>query len=296
MISLCLLLAAAACHHASPPGADASAIAADATASEWIPLVTRSWSLAANDQRYQCRRIQVAQDMWIGGFRALAPAGTHHAVVSLSKATTPLGDYDCDPGALASEMQLLYGSGVNTDDLAFPDGIAVHLHAGDYVNLQLHLFDASDQPLAGESGVLVKLVAPATVVHEAEMTFAGTITISIPPDSQPHTASGACTMNRDMHFVALFPHMHRLGVHQSLVATHAGVAATLLDVPFVFGEQREYPIADTSVQQGDRIDVTCTYVNTTGAPVAFGNSSTDEMCFTGIYAYPATGELFSCVN
>ena len=77
---------AAACHHAEPPPAPD----APAAAPEWVPLVTRTWTLAANDQRYVCRRIQIAQDMWIGGFRALSPIGTHHAVVSRSTATMVL--------------------------------------------------------------------------------------------------------------------------------------------------------------------------------------------------------------
>ncbi len=44
------------------------------------------------------------------------------------------------------------------------------------------------------------------------------------------------------------------------------------------------------------MQTTCSYVNNTGATVSFGDSSTDEMCFTGIYKYPAGSNVYSCVN
>ena len=68
----------------------------------------------------------------------------------------------------------------------------------------------------------------------------------------------------------------------------------LLDTDYAFTEQRNYPMADTLIHKGDRIETTCTYVNNTGHTVSFGDSSTDEMCFTGLYKYPAGGNLFQC--
>jgi hypothetical protein len=48
---------------------------------------------------------------------------------------------------------------------------------------------------------------------------------------------------------------------------------------------------------GDKLWTTCTYQNNTGNTMTFGESSLNEMCFTGIYRYPATGgNLFSCTT
>ena len=38
----------------------------------------------------------------------------------------------------------------------------------------------------------------------------------------------------------------------------------------------------------------CTYDNPTGRTVTFGESSTDEMCFTSFMYYPAQGAPFVC--
>ena len=288
---VCLLLAA--CHGTDAAAPDAPTDVADSTA--WEPLVTRTWNLAPTTQAYQCRRIQIPTDMWISGFRELSPTGTHHAVLTVSSKTTT-GDYNCDPNELVGEMEMLYGAGVHTDDLAFPPGVAVHLRAGQFVTLQLHLFNAGDEPLTGESGVLIQRATTASVVHEAAMTFAGTIAIDLPPDQAPHTAQGGCVLQQDMHVVALFPHMHQLGIEQKLAVTSAATTTTVFDTPFTFGEQRNVPIADTLFRAGDRVDVTCTYVNTTGQRVQYGNRSQDEMCFTGVYAYPPLASLYGCVS
>ena len=55
-------------------------------------------------------------------------------------------------------------------------------------------------------------------------------------------------------------------------------------------------MATLSLPMGSRIDVTCTYNNNTNPPVniPFGDSSNQEMCFTGLYKYPAGGGLFQC--
>ena len=273
----------------NPGGGDAATDAVDNTG--WTTIAARSWSLNVGDHdKYKCTRIQVPQDMYITGFRALSPIGTHHSVLTISTTATTLGDYDCSAGSL--DFQMLYAAGVNTDDLLFPTNVAMKVSAGQYVNLNLHLFNASDNAESGSSGVLVKLVpaAQAASYTLADMTFSGTEHITIPSDNTPHTAAGGCNAPADWHVFTLWPHMHQLANHQSL--TIGG--ATVLDTNYAFTEQRNYPMAEMLVPKGTPIRTTCTYVNNTGATVQFGDSSTDEMCFTGIYKYPAGGNLFQC--
>jgi hypothetical protein len=284
-----------------PPDAstDGATATGDGGSDDFTMLISRSWSLAADGEKYECRRIMVTQDMWVDAFRVLAPVGTHHSVLTISTNSTMLGDYDCSASNLDYEM--LYAAGVDTDDLVFPQGVAVHLTAGQYINLNLHLFNATDNDITNaESGVLVKTIPAASVVHEADMTFAGTFNIDIPDDNQPHTAVGGCQAPSDWHIFTLWPHMHQTAIHQSLTVTHGTTPVTMLDVDYSFFNQRNYPMADTLIHGGDQISVTCTYQNNTavtdppGHVMTFGDSSTDEMCFTGMYKYPAGGNLFQC--
>jgi hypothetical protein len=259
----------------------------------WAMLVSRSWTLPANSEAYRCTRIQIPTDMWVSGFRAISPPGTHHSVLTISMTQTPLGDYDCSPNQL--DQQMLYASGVGTDDLLFPDGVAIHLTAGQYINLNLHLYNAMDNQTTQSSGVAVRTMVASQVVHPADMTFAGTLNITVPNDGQPHTANGGCAVPADWHVFTLWPHMHQAATHQTMTVTH-GTPITMLDVPYQFSEQKNYPMQDTLIHAGDSVSVTCTYVNNGPMPLVFGDSSDSEMCFTGIYKYPAGGGLFGCVS
>jgi hypothetical protein len=272
----------------------------------WTTLISRSWSLVSNSEGYKCTIVQVPQDMWITGYQSLAPAGTHHSVLTKANSHT-VGDYDCSAGSELLNNEMMYAAGVATDENLLPTGVAIHLVAGTYINLNLHLFNATDFDMTDHvSGVLVKTVAQSEVVHEADMMFAGTYNIGgaggIPPDNTPHTATGGCNAAGDMHVFTLWPHMHQIATHQKLVITHSGVPTTMLDVDYSFTNQKNYPMADTLVHSGDQIQTTCTYINNTGVTdppahnVGFGDSSTAEMCFTGVYKYPAGGTLFQCTS
>jgi hypothetical protein len=265
------------------------------TSDGWTPLIARSWTLAPGaTNTYKCTRIKVANDMWIAGFRAASPIGTHHSVLTISTTNTATGDYDCTAGSL--DTQMLYAAGVGTDDLMFPAGVAMHITAGTYINLNLHLFNATDNPIADSSGVLVKVVPQAGVQHEADMMFSGTFTISVASDGKTHTAQGGCTAPTDWHVFTLWPHMHQTATHQTWTYSHAGTPTALIDDDFLFNEQRNYPIADTLIHQGDQILTVCSYVNNTGTVMTWGDGSDKEMCFTGMYKYPAGGGLFQCTT
>lgn len=306
------LLAAAACGTGGSSGdvdaANGSADAAPGTPDAGAPpgftkLIGRTWTLTAGQMdTYKCVRIQVPEDMYISGFHAEAPTGTHHTVLTVSTNGSKLGEYDCSAGAL--DYQMLFASGVGTDDLVFPDGVGIKLTKGTYINLNLHLFDATDHGLSGETAIYVKKLASAPdAQHTAEMVFAGTFDINIQATANiEQTAEGGCTLSADANLIAVWPHMHQLATHQLVTLTPSGSSTpmNLSDRAYSFSEQKNYPwTTPLAVHAGDKLWTKCTYVNTTNPlrAVQFGESSLDEMCFTGIYRYPASGgNLFSCTT
>jgi Copper type II ascorbate-dependent monooxygenase, C-terminal domain len=311
--SIFLLVAVAACGTGGSSGDDADAGTADASTTTpdggppagFTKLIGRTWSLTAGQtDTYKCVRIKLTQDIYISAFRADAPLGTHHTVVTVKSTLGPqdkLGEYDC--GASALDPQMLFASGVGTDDMVFPDGVGFKIAAGQYVNLNLHLFDATDHALQGETAIYVKpLPAAPDAAHTAEMIFAGTTQINIMAMKDiEQTAEGGCTLSADAKLIALWPHMHQLATHQLVTLTTGSDAPKiLLDKPYAFSEQKNYPwTTPIDAKKGDKLWTKCTYVNTTVplSPVGFGDSSLDEMCFTGVYRYPATGEhLFACAG
>ncbi len=278
------------------PDANPNAPDADPNDAGFTQLITGTWTRPAGSEGYRCNRVTITEDIYITAFRTLDPIGSHHAVVSTSDTPTGAdGEYDCDAGAL--EASMLYASGVGTDDLAFPPGVAVRVKAGQQLHLNLHTFNASEGPISGTSGVLVKTVPASEVQQEAEVVFGGTSALYIPADNQMRTFNSSCDFTADATVMTLWPHMHQIGRHMKVVHRTGAGETTLLDEPFDFNEQTNYPIAATLVKAGESLDTTCTYLNDTGAVVTFGDSSKSEMCFVGIYRYPATGAgLFSCAT
>ncbi|MFT3699184.1 MAG: hypothetical protein QM831_38915 [Kofleriaceae bacterium] len=257
-------------------------------------LISGDWTLPAptsgSVEMYKCVKLKVPQDMWINSFRSLAPTGSHHEVLTITDTASQLGVVtDCSPNESLMDKEMLYAAGVGTDDFTFPDGVAIHLTAGTYINLNLHLFNASDNPLTGTSGVLVKTVDQASVVNEAAMVFGGRLPFTIPAAAQPYQVTGTCSAAADFHIVALWPHMHQIATHQSIQLN----GTMLLDTDYSFTDQKNYPIADTLVKASDTLTTTCTYMNTTGAAVSFGEYTEDEMCFSGMYRYPPSNSANS---
>ena len=160
-------------------------------------------------------------------------------------------------------------------------------------------------PQTDASGVRFCTAPQNTRAHTAAVHFTGTEGICLNPNSM-QSVSGQCvpqTNQGDIHIVNIWPHMHKLGVHQQIVINRAGgTTETLHDAPFDFNSQISYP-TDTVIHPGDTLTTTCSYDNTTSAKVPFGEDTQDEMCYGFLTAWPvgalttpmtgsATGSIF----
>ncbi len=282
---------------------DAAGIDAPPIPEGYSRLIGRTWSLQPGQtDTYRCVRLTMTEDVYLTGFRSQSPNGSHHAVVSIANTSNtmgPDGEQDCEVGTLG--LKMLYAAGVTTADYDFPDGVGIKVNAGEQIHLNLHLYNASDEPISGESVVLVKRVATAPPML-AEMVFAGKFLFSIRGDMPniPQTISGGCTVaaGRSYKLFAVWPHMHKAATHHKVTITHAGVDTVIHDRAFAFGEQNFYgQNPELDLVGGDRVKVDCTYVNNTGQNITFGDSSDTEMCFSGLYRYPTTNSsLFECTD
>lgn len=262
-------------------------------------LIGGTWNLNPGQKdTYVCVRFTVPTDTYITNIIAQAPTGTHHTVLSISDGSTqgPDGKYNCNVSELG--MVMLYASGVGTSPLDFPTDVSVKVAAGTQVHLNLHLFNASDNALGGESAIWIKSQATATPTL-AEMVFAGKIAFSLAPNNTNTNIVGGCNNTRNFSMFAVWPHMHQLANHSKFeIIRGSNPPMVIHDMPYSFSEQNYYkqsPIVQ--VMNGDQIRVTCTFLNNTGQTVTFGDSSNKEMCFVGMYRYPAANAgLMECTD
>jgi len=200
----------------------------DGVSSEPFELIGRDWTVGPGTETYKCIGIYADQDMYIHGFQTENPLGEHHAVITTADApgglnNTQVGEHDCDVSTL--DLQMLFASGVGTDKLTLPDGVALPIKKGQFI------------------------------------------------------------------------HLHQHATYQKMMLTRAGTTTMIHDAAFDFREQVNYPLSPTlSLKTGDNLRTECTYTNTGSTTLTWGDSSTAEMCFTGLYVYPAAGSVFGCVS
>jgi copper type II ascorbate-dependent monooxygenase-like protein len=249
----------------------------------YIPLVSGTWSLPPSIEGYRCIRLTAKEDMWITAIHPIAPTGTHHTVLMLGPPDAPDGDVACDSMLVKPSI---YASGVGTDALTLPDGVAIKVAAGQQLLLNLHLFNASDDTLRGTSGIEVKTAEASAILHEAGALLAGKDAgLVVKPGSSVQT--GTCTLPAGTTVFAMAPHMHLLGTHMK-VTYQAAAPLMVYDKDYAFEGQR-YEVLDAPlVSDGtNRLVVDCTYMNPTGTTVTFGEHTAQEMCYALTLVYPA---------
>jgi hypothetical protein len=233
-----------------------------------------------SDEGYHCARVTVEDDYYIRGFRPTAPLGTHHTALAIDLAGGNDGSFPCE--ASDTGFKLLFGSGVGTEPYLLPEGVAFKLEAGTQVILNLHLYNTTDTPLSGESGIEIERIAVEDVVHEAETIYALDFDLQVPPGQSTH--SGKCTVDGDSTLVGVFPHMHTLGTHMSAAAVRGGgEPAVFFDEPYSFEAQLNYALAaPVELADGDEIHYTCGFANPGTETIEFGDSTDAEMCVLGV--------------
>ncbi len=248
-------------------------------------LVSSSWTLPASTEQYLCVRLTIQADTYISAIKPMSPAGTHHSVLMAGPSDgQPDGTTQCDS---TLSRPSIYASGVGTDELDLPDGVAIHLTPGEQLLLNLHLFNATDGEMTGTSGIQIAEVDASDVQHVAGVLLAGKAKgLVVVPDAS--TQTGTCTTPDGMTMFAAAPHMHLLGTY--LTATYTppgGQPQTLIDQSYSFDAQK-YVMQTPEVvtQAGGQYAITCSYFNPSPENVYFGESTTDEMCFALTMVYP----------
>lgn len=281
----------------APVGSDAGADmdAGAAPADDWRTLLEGAWELSPGQEGYRCVRLTMTEDTYIKEFQPIAPIGTHHTLLSVNEAPTgPDGVSECSAGDNGLVTLLGSGAGERYSAGPLPDGVAYKITKGSQLNLNLHIFNASENTLTGTSGTKVRTTTADEVEQTAETILAGPLSLSIDPGKS--TVTGQCTIKSDTTVFAVAPHMHQLGVHlKAVIERAAGGTEPLFDGPFDFEDQRQTATDQLLLKAGDIVQVECTYENDTSRVVGFGESSLDEMCFIGLYRYPVAGEGLICL-
>jgi len=282
-----VLLALTAC------GSDGADPGTDAPISDgYTQLISGAWSLPAGTETYRCVRLTATSDTWVTAIHPIAPLGTHHTVLMLGPPDGPDGNVECDSSLVKPSI---YASGVGTQALLLPEGVAIKIATGQQLLLNLHLFNASEATITGTSGIEVKTSEASAVVHEAGALLAGKDQgLIVRPGLT--TQTGSCSLPAGTTVFAMAPHMHLLGVHMK-VTYEAATPQVVYDQNYTFDGQRYELLAAPMTSDGsNKLTVDCTYMNPSAVSVRFGEHTEQEMCYALSLVYPAPGDRGSCTQ
>jgi hypothetical protein len=266
----------------------------------WNVVSQRSWTIGGQTEGYICHAPQVTSDEYITGFRVASPPAAQAEVYLLVR-DSPFSstDFECSFSTLTGS-ELLYAASYGADSIKFSEGKGVHVAAGQYLLLVIHMNNTADTAVSVATTIEGRAGTAADVTTPVDMVLAGTANIQIQSDGQTHESTGGCVAVASSHIVALLPLMRTFGTHQRIDVITDAATQTLVDAAFDPTHVRFTMLSnDASWPGGSQMKVTCSYVNNSGTTVHFGNSADSESCFNAIYRYPSVAATstapFDCV-
>ena len=152
---------------------DARPAHAKRPAANWNVVAQRSWTIPAGAEAYQCHAERLARDEYLTGFRVVAPHAAQSRVTLSALGHSPTqGDFDCSGGA-AGGSEMIYASGAGTDAFEFPAGQGVHLAAGQYLLLVVHLKNSASSAVSASTRIEGRAGRASEMRTPIEMRFAG---------------------------------------------------------------------------------------------------------------------------
>lgn len=257
----------------------------------YVTLIEADWEVPPGEEVF-CMKLTVDEEMTWDSFRAIAPPGTHHTILSFGD------NLNGDPDGLTTcglndhyFENLAFENGAHDEPFFFPEGLANRILPGQQMNLNFHIVNTSDDTMSGTTAIQGRPFDPAMVDSYTRGIYMGKVSLSVPPGESTHV--GHCPIDSDKTIFAVLPHMHSHGTHQKVVAVsgETETETTLIDTDYSFSDEEYYRLLspEVTVVEGDTVEVHCTYLNDTLENLPWGPGAYDEeMCFAAVYIYPDT--------
>jgi len=277
----------------SPPPPDPDP---DPDPTEHVDLISDPYTLQPGEEKYFCYTTHLPDDRDVA-ITKLTPtygAATHHILVAQTIAPEPEGFSEC-PVLIRQTWIPLYGGGLNSGPLEMPANTGMKmLQKGQQILMQLHLQNATDQPITATTAMRIDLVDATPDVIPATIYGLDNRKIAVPPHSAAVETQMSCVADRDLEVFALMGHMHKHGVHLDVSRGATAGDEMLYEEDWKFETQPVTPVT-LHVKANDMLHLRCTHSNDTDQPIGYGESSDDEMCAMILY-YAPSETLSGCVS
>ncbi len=244
---------------------------------------------------YHCQVLvnPFTETTYITGFDVIVDEASvvHHTLLAVdggADAGAASGDadltdgWDCRTPIAENDWNILHAWAPGMEPTAFPEG-GMKVEPGDQIVLQMHYF-ADEAGTIDQSGYRFRTAASAD--PEIFMAPLGPTGFRV-ADGEVEAVQEDYVNDYgvDITVHGVFPHMHLYGVgYQSAVVDGGTETCLARDDDWDFGHQMTYLYEEPAIWgQGATLTTSCTYDNTSGDTLTYGEGTNQEMCFFLFY-------------
>ncbi|MFO0751092.1 MAG: hypothetical protein U1F43_36270 [Myxococcota bacterium] len=249
-------------------------------------LASLPYTLEGGDERYFCYTFTSPDEaVGITHVQNLAGKLVHHVVVFQSLVPEPEGFSECNV-LFKPTWVPIWLAAKGSEGMQLPDGVTFKVAPHTQYVLQYHLLNARPTAVTERSGINLTYATDLAQYQTASAMIVGSLALDIPKDALGFTQTNECISDRPLNVFAVLPHMHLLGKRLDFFTGPPDDVKPVYSInPWNFDDQPFVPMSLT-IQPGDVLRARCTWDNTTGKDVGFGESTYDEMCMFLVYAWP----------
>ncbi|MDC3959280.1 monooxygenase [Polyangium jinanense] len=253
-------------------------------------------TIAPGSESYGCRLFQVPPEGLVirGQDVAFGPGGHHvllyrtpyRAIPSQDEqgiAVDALTEHDCSEGATARwKVDAVVGGSESFGSVGMlhrlPDGVGVVLEPNVVLVMSTHYLNTTSAPLEVDARINMHTMPREELRIEAGLLYMDNHVLRVAPFGEA-SARMRCPVPEDVHVVSLQSHMHARGAafEASLIAP-SGTTTSIYSTT----SWQEPPVRELDppllFPRGSTVEIRCDYKNSEARPVAYGLSSSDEMC------------------
>jgi hypothetical protein len=260
-----------------------------------VHLAMDAFTVAPGAEVYMCQNYDNpfgGQDVGLSRVATDMSKGSHHLHIFYGATSTNRKIESCS----GTEFHpLLHASGKPHGEEDYTNGMAAKLKGSMGLRLQVHYLNTTPDPInVGVTADLTKVADPSTITKWVAELYFNRVQLSVPPgEGAKVTTSCTVPQGPQVGLLGGGSHMHSRGIH--FVAT-GPTGQTLMDTT-----QWDEPDPMTydppvMLNPGDKITWECTYNNTTGKTLTFGESAAEnEMCiYLARYYSNPNGDQMEC--
>jgi Copper type II ascorbate-dependent monooxygenase, C-terminal domain len=263
----------------------------------------------AGEEHTKCvvKRLGNPTPMHVGTVHNVLSDGSHHLVVyRVNDTTEQLTPFDCKP--FTDTLDPTKGSTLmisqrKDDALILPEGVAYTLAANQMLRLEMHYINPSGATIPVKATSTFIPIDNAKFKDEADFLFVGTPDIKLSAGQSKDIGPTFIKLPPEyatVNFFAITGHTHQYGTNVVVksAATKADPGTSVYDVPgWIWSEPATVQATPTfKLPANGGFNFTCSYKNTSGGEVGFGESANAEMCFFWAYYYPSQGGAKVCMH